>query len=118
MSTSVVIVGFRIIARVSEALPGRAIFSPEFSGIFRDFPGFFGTFRSFSVFFEIFRQGQRPWREPRAQGAARHLKAPPGRAVRFSAYNQHWSNPRPVGHEAAALPTGSPVKGMIGAAIT
>ena len=91
-----IFVGFRIIARVSEALPGWANcfagFSgisrdfPGFSGIFRDFPVFSGIFRYFSVFFGIFRQGQRPWREPMAQGTARHLKAPPGHAVRFSVY--------------------------------
>ena len=47
----VVFVGFRIIARVSEALIGRAMFFPGFSGIFQDFTVFFGIFRYFSVFF-------------------------------------------------------------------
>ena len=43
-SQAVIIVGFRIIARVSEALLGRANF-----GNF----GIFGIFRNFSVFFDI-----------------------------------------------------------------
>ena len=52
VSAPVIFVGFRIIARVSEALPGRAILFPGFFGMFRDFPVFFGIFRDFSGFFE------------------------------------------------------------------
>ena len=49
-----VIVGFRIIARVSEALPGRANFFPGFFGILRDFPAFSGIFRDFRDFSGFF----------------------------------------------------------------
>ena len=57
----VVFVGFRIIARVSEALPGRASFFPGLSGvfgIFRYFPGFseiFRILRYISLYFGILR---------------------------------------------------------------
>ena len=57
-----------------------------FSGIFRDSSVYFVIFRYSAGFFG---KGSAPWREPRAQGTARHLKAPPGRAVRFSAYDHH-----------------------------
>ena len=76
---------------------------PVFSGIVRDYSGLFGIFRDFTVFFGIFRLGQRPWREPRAQGTARHLKAPPGRAVRFSVCDQHCWYPLPLQGTCSSL---------------
>ena len=57
---------------------------PAFSSMLPLFSGFFGGFREFAA-----RAAPVPWREPRAQGTARHLKAPPGRALRFSVYEQH-----------------------------
>ena len=79
---AVIFVGFRIIARVSEALPGRAIFFPGLFGISRDSSVYFVIFRDSSGFFgKGSARGGNPG--PR-QGTARHLKAPPGRAVRFS----------------------------------
>ena len=82
--------GFGSTARQGDFPPGVFRDFPGISVFSRYFSGFPGIFRYFSVFFGIFRQGQRPWREPRAQGTARHLKAPPGQAVRFSVYDQHW----------------------------
>ena len=70
----VIFVGFRIIARVSEALLGRAILFPGFSGIFRDFPVFF---RDSSVYFVIFRYSSGFFGKGSAQREPRP-RAPPG----------------------------------------
>ena len=81
----VVIVGFRIIARVSEALPGRAIFSqdffwdfPEFFDIFRYFPVYFGIFRDSSVYFVLFWYSSGFFVKGSARGGNPGPRAPPG----------------------------------------
>ena len=85
------------ICRFSDHRPGFGSTARQggfFPRIFRDFPGFFGILRYISLFFGILRNFSAraapvAGTQPRAQGTARHLKAPPGRAVRFSACDQH-----------------------------